>query len=87
MRQVSCGRGDVVVDGPIELSKSTANLDRGGRSVGGEQGPEQPVVKLRVEQGHADTLGGEHVRVGVLEPADSPFSRSRRRSYVICALV
>ena len=38
--------------------------------VGGEEGPQEPVVELGVEDGDADAVGGQDVAVGPLDPGD-----------------
>ena len=41
------------------------------RLVGGQQGAEQAVVELGVEDGHAGAVGGQDVAAGVLDPRDN----------------
>lgn len=51
----------VVVDGAFERGERAADVGWGGRLVGGEQGAQEPVFELAVEDGDADALAGEDV--------------------------
>ena len=85
MRQVSCGRAhagvvDVVVDLVVNDAQGLAELGWGWWPVGGQQGDEQAVVELGVEDRRPDAVGGEHVAVGRSMRRMRPLRRSRRRS-------
>jgi hypothetical protein len=75
LRQVSCGDAhagvlDVVVDLVVDDAQGLAELGWGWWLVGGQQGAEQPVVELGVEDRHPEAVTGEHLAVAVLDPPD-----------------
>jgi len=66
------GAGGVVVDVAGDGGERGAEFWWGLGLVGGGERDEEPVVDLGVEDGDPDAIGGEHVAVGVREPADEP---------------
>ena len=62
----------VVADGAFEGGEGAADVERGGRLVGGEQWSQQPALELAVEDRDSDALRGEHVTVAAREPVDEP---------------
>src|SRR5215471_12359812 len=74
LRQVSScrdpGVDDVVVNSALDYPEGAPELQRRGRVVGGQQGAEQPVVELGVEERHSDAVRGQDVAVLPLQALD-----------------
>jgi hypothetical protein len=63
---------DVVVDGAFERVRGAADVDRRGRLVGLEQRPQEPVLRLAVEDRDADAVRGQDVGVAAWQALDEP---------------
>jgi hypothetical protein len=61
---------DVFIDMAVDDGQRLAQCGRGLWLVSGGEGSEQAVAELGVEDGEALPVGGQHVGVGVLDPAD-----------------
>jgi hypothetical protein len=71
----------VVGDDAVDGGQGAAELERGGRLVGGaDEGPEEPGVDLVVEDADSDAVCCEHVGVGAGNAFDERLEGSRRRS-------
>jgi hypothetical protein len=78
---------NVVVDLPIDDAQGVAKLEWSWWPISGQQGAEQPVVELGVEDRHLDALGGEHVAIGPLDAADQALEPQPAKVVVIWALL
>ena len=63
---------DVVGDGVLEGSEGVSDFGFGGWFVGVEEGSEEPVAELGVEDGDADPVGGQDVGVLAGDALDQP---------------
>ena len=70
----------VVVDVAGDGRQRGAEVGRCLGLVGGGERDEEPVVDLDVEDGDAYAVGGEHVAVGVREPADQAVQAEPRET-------
>ena len=61
-----------MVDGILESLQGVPDFDVRGWFVGVEQGPEESVLQLGVEDRDADALGGEDVGVAAGKAGDEP---------------
>src|SRR5271169_2099117 len=64
--------GDVVLDVVVDGAQGVPELGGCLGLAGGQQGPQEPVVDLGVEDRGADAVGGQDVVVGAGDPADQP---------------